>query len=67
MTPLGYTDPATARRYVDAVTSLSDLGMARFGRPLVRPTLTSLDAVEGALDEVAGVVAALVGHPRAYM
>ena len=75
MTPLVYTDPATARRYVDAVTSLSVLGEARFGRPLVLanytdvgPTLGSLDAVEGALDDVASVVDGMAaGHPRAYM
>ena len=75
MTPQTYTDPATARRYVDIVTSLSDLGTARFGRPLVlanytdvAPSLTSLDAVDGAIDEVAAVVEGMrVGHPRAYM
>ena len=75
MTPLAYTDPATARRYVDAVTSLSVLGEARFGRPLVLanytdvgPTLGSLDAVEGALDDVEAATATMAaGHPRAYM
>ncbi len=75
MTPLVYTDPATARRYVDAVTSLSVLGEGRFGRPLVLanytdvgPTLGSLDAVEGALDDVEAVTASMAsGHPRAYM
>jgi hypothetical protein len=74
MPPLVYTDPATARLYVDAVTSLSELGRPRFGRPLVlanytdvTPTLTSLDAVEGALDTVASAVAGTSGHPRAYL
>ena len=75
MTPQTYTDPATARRYVDIVTSLSELGTARFGRPLVlanytdvAPSLTSLDAVDGAIDEVAAVVEGMpVGHPRSYM
>ena len=75
MTPQTYTDPDTARRYVDIVTSLSELGTARFGRPLVLanysdvgPSLTSLDAVEGAIDEVAAVVEGMRdGHPRAYM
>jgi hypothetical protein len=33
----------------------------------VGPTLTSLDAVAGALDEVAAVVEGLDGHPRGYM
>ena len=75
MTPQTYTDPDTARRYVNIVTSLSELGTARFGRPLVLanysdvgPSLTSLDAVEGAIDEVAAVVEGMRdGHPRAYM
>jgi hypothetical protein len=74
MPPLVYTDPATARLYVDVVTSLSELGRPRFGRPLVlanytdvTPTLTSLDAVEGALDAVASAVSGTTGHPRAYM
>jgi hypothetical protein len=75
MEPLTYTDPVTARRYVDAVLSLSELGQPRFGRPLVlanytdvQPTCTSLGAVEGALDEVeAGVAALEPGHPRAYL
>jgi hypothetical protein len=75
MAPLTYTAPDTARRYVDVVTSLSELGLPRFGRPLVlanytdvTPTLTSLDAVEGALDEVEAAVATLpAGHPRAYL
>ena len=75
MTPQAYTDPATARRYVDIVTSLSELGTTRFGRPLVlanytdvAPSLTSLDAVEGAIDEVAATVEGMRdGHPRAYM
>lgn len=74
MPPLVYTDPETARLYVDAVTSLSELGLPRFGRPLVltnytdvEPTLKSLDAVEGALDTVESVVAGTRGHPRAYM
>jgi hypothetical protein len=75
MTPQTYTDPTTARRYVDIVTSLSELGTARFGRPLVlanytdvAPSLTSLDAVDGAIGEVAAVVEGMRdGHPRAYL
>lgn len=75
MDPLTYTDSATARTYVDAVMSLSQLGMSRFGRPLVlanysgaEATLPDLDAVEGALDQVEARVAELAsGHPRAYM
>jgi len=75
MPPLTYTDPVTARRYVDIVTSLSRLGEPRFGRPLVlanytdvEPTLTSFEAVAAAIDEVDAVVAAMApGHPRAYM
>ena len=75
MHPLTYTDPATARRYVDIVTSLSELGTPRFGRPLVLanytglgPTLTSLEAVAAAIDEVQAAVEAMAdGHPRAYM
>lgn len=42
MNPLVYTDPATARRYVDAVTSLSQFGEARFGRPLVLANYTDV-------------------------
>ncbi len=75
MTPLRYTDPATARRYVDVVLSLSELGTPRFGRPLVlanytdvQPTLTNLDAVAVAIDEVQAAVDGLAdGHPRAYL
>jgi hypothetical protein len=75
MTTLTYADPATARRYVDAVLSLSELGMPRFGRPLVLanyagvvPTLSTLDEVDGALDDVAASLAAMEdGHPRAYL
>ena len=75
MVPLTYTDPATARRYVDAVTSLSKLAEGRFNKPLVLanytgigPTLPTFEAVEGALDEVEAAVASLAaGHPRAYM
>lgn len=75
MTPQTYTDHDTARRYVDVVTSLSELGTARFGRPLVLanytdvvPSLKSLDAVDGAIDEVAATVEGMPdGHPRAYM
>jgi hypothetical protein len=75
MNPISYTDPRTARRYVDAVLSLSELWTARIGRPLVLanytdvvPTLDSLDAVDGALDEVAGFVTGMPhGHQRAYV
>ena len=73
---LSYLGPAVARRYVDAVLSLSELGLPRFGRPLVlanytdvtAPTLRDLAAVEGALDDVAAAADALpAGHPRAYV
>lgn len=75
MNPLTYTDPPTAHLYVNAVTSLSKLGEANFGKPLVlanytgiTPTLRSLDEVAGALDDVEAVVANLAaGHPRQYM
>jgi hypothetical protein len=75
MNRLTYTDPKTARRYVDAVTSLSKLAEGTFGKPLVlanytdiTPTLRSFDEVVGALDEVESVVEGLAaGHPQQYM
>ncbi len=75
MSPLYYTDASTAKRYLDVVMSLSALGNEHFGRPLVlanyaaaTPTLTSLDAVEGALDEVHASIGSMpLGHEKAYM
>jgi hypothetical protein len=76
MTPLTYTDPATARLYVDVVGSLSRIGEdpAYLGREMllsntsgVEPTLTSLDAIADALDRVEEAAAHLAGHPRAYL
>jgi hypothetical protein len=74
MTPLVYTDPATARRYVDAVTSLSVLGEARFGRPLVLanytdvgPTLTASTPWRARSTTSRGRRRPGAGHPRAYM
>lgn len=72
---LTYTDPDTARLYVDVVLSLSELGNSRFGRPLVmtnytdvRASLTSLDKVEEALQKVKEKVQVMTpGHPRSYM
>lgn len=70
-----YTDPDTARLYVDVVLSLSELGKLRFGRPLVmtnytdvRASLTSLGKVEDALKRVEEKVSVMTsGHPRSYM
>lgn len=75
MTPLTYTDPATARRVVDVALSLSQLGQPRFGRPLVlanytdhaQGTLANLEAVEDAVAAIEAGAAALTGHPRAYL
>lgn len=75
MTPLTYTDPDTARRVVDVALSLSELGLPRYGRPLVlanytdvaSPSLTSLTAVDDAIDEIDGAAQRLDGHPRAYL
>jgi hypothetical protein len=41
---LSYLNPAVARLYVDAVLSLSELGMPRFGRPLVLANYTDVAA-----------------------
>ena len=75
MTTLAYTDLQTARRFVDVVLSLSQLGLATYGRPIVlanytdvTPTLSSADAIEAAIDEVEDVVAGSAdAHPRRYM
>jgi len=73
--PFSYAEPATARRVVDIALSLSQLGMTRFGRPLVlanytdqtEGTLMSLEAVEDAVAAIATAATGLVGHRRGYL
>lgn len=74
--PMTYTDPVTARRFVDAIASMSKIGERAdyLGREMMLsnysgtvPTLTTLDDVAEALDEVAAASSTLTGHPRAYM
>lgn len=74
MTELYYTDRENARRYVDIVASLSELGQPHFNRPLmlsnysgIEPTLTSIDQVADQLERVDEVVQGLTGHPGEYM
>ncbi len=72
---LYYTDRETARRFVDVVMSVSDLGArGAFPKPLVLAnycnavgTLTTLDACSDELKAVEDQVARLPGHPGAYM
>ncbi len=74
--PMAYTDPTTARRFVDAIASMSAIGEdpAYLGREMLlsnysgtQPTLDTLEAVAATLDDVAAAAARLNGHPRAYM
>jgi hypothetical protein len=76
MTPLAYTDPDTAARFIDVVASLSQIGERPeyLGREMllsnysgVSPTLTTLEEVEAELAQVEAAAASLSGHPGAYM
>ena len=69
-----YTDTKTANEWIDVVVSISQLGVAKFGRPLVLanysaavPTLHTLAEVEAALTNVENTVADLSGHAGDYM
>lgn len=74
--PMTYTDPVTARRFVDAIASMSKIGERAdyLGREMMLsnysgtvPTLTTLDEVADVLDAVATASSRLSGHPQAYM
>lgn len=74
MTELYYTDRENARRYVNIVASLSQLGEPHFTKPMmlsnysgIQPTLTSIDQVADELERVDDCVRTLGGHPGEYM
>jgi hypothetical protein len=74
MSELYYTDRENARRYVDIVASLSQLGEPHFTRPMmlsnysgINPTMTSIDQVAEELERVDEVARGLAGHPGEYM
>ncbi len=69
-----FTDSNTAAKWINVVLSTSQLGVVKFGRPLVlanyssaEPTLLTIADVENALTDVENVVADLIGHPGEYM
>lgn len=73
---LYYTDKENARRYVDIVASLSQLGEQPeyLGREMllsnysgVQPSMTELAHIEDELSLVEEAASRLVGHPRDYM
>lgn len=73
---LVFSDPDTARTFVDAVASMSRYGEhpSRLGREMllsnytgIEPTLESLDEIERALAAVEARVAEIEGHRGAYL
>lgn len=76
MSPLTYTDPENAARFVNVVASLSKIGEGHkyLGREMllsdysgIAPSFTTLDEVDEELAQVETAVRPLTGHPGAYM